>query len=316
MIQIRDYTVDDCSTNNAYSIEMEYHSALLGAILRKVWIEQYYNSAAHDTVQGVLALDSGTGEYSQCHTLSPEKRKKFLEMAEDVNRYKIYFWGDRFTSGWNHFHVFFKGVPLNELQAFVSANWEAMKAIMKSAPLYALYYPGTGFHKRRRWVCTDWDTAATSCSKWSWFCINNFQTVGTGRAETLNSFEFRINQAFDRRLYGYYAAVILMAMEWVELPNQLTPGKANLIWEGVKVQTKQIRWRWHYDIRSNTVTVLSPQELTAVSSNVAFMVQFLRDRWLSNSANMLDEYWREKSTQETNKISNNWTPLEALLLVS
>ena len=156
MIQIKDYTVNDCSTNNAYSIEMEHHSSVLYMIYQKVWIDSSTATEIFASVNTAVNSNVNTGEFSNAHWLTPEKRKKFLEMSEDVNRYKMYYWGDRMTSGWNHFHIFFPGANFTELQQFVSRNWNFMKNIMQQCPLYALYYPNTGFHKRHLWGCTSW----------------------------------------------------------------------------------------------------------------------------------------------------------------
>lgn len=313
MLQFRDYTINDCMTNNAYSIEMELETNILNLIQHKVWINSQLS----------LSDYGWTSEYSSWHRLETPSRISLMEMVEDAYRYKMYYWGDRYTSWWNHFHVFFPSSDGQEVSDFISQYSPAMRTILETCPLYAMYYDKTGFHKRFLNWCQSWQAAITN-SKWSWLCRNGFHNISNPDS-TVYTLEFRINQVYDRRLYGYYLAVMLMAIEWVSLPHSIEWKQAADIWNWVKNTSYQIHWRWHYDIRSNKGTDVNKQNLKA---NVKFMIDFLRERWFNNSALMLESYGNEKWIltpggvgAQSSKIdlivkSSKWSIPEKILLLS
>lgn len=153
-------------------------------------------------------------EIDNMHLFAPERRAELIKEFTDTYKRQFTLGASRYPAGWVHFHVFSQLDKDISLPIFNSMNLYTLRANLQSTLLFWVFDSNRGFHSRRAYSqCSI--SPESMISRW------NRNHIACTKMDFLPWIEYRANNVFDIRLYGYYTAMTLLTLAKVTLPSPI-----------------------------------------------------------------------------------------------
>lgn len=252
-------------------------------------------------------------EVDRLYAASKEKRVAYYNAVKEFYKDKLPLGGDGYLSGGNHYHIFFE--TRYEIQKMYSWDPDFVKDIysfIKAVPLFAKFKKlddGTKkFFSRRNWGHNATSRIEQSKSigisaKRSYASSENrvrgWSDGPTGIEDTtsVQSLEFRMNGVIDNRIYGFYQAALIYAID-KQFGKVKTLGvTGTAIYQGIRSGLDSS----HCDVAGDCFTLEKLHSLgegftmdskleDKLAFNVNIALNLLTKYGLTNSAAALKEY--------------------------
>lgn len=191
-IQFKDRSHEEAFTDKAFAFEAECSAT----------DSEVFNGQIGKSI--FCRYNARIWEAEGIHLLSSDHKQKIMKLMKDKYEYEFPIGCDGYTSGWNHFHIFYDVESFEALR--LVENSQLLEQWQVAVPLYAKYHNWKWYHRHNnRAQSLNEHTLLPVGSKSYSNCLKTSYSSTRSDPE-VRSIEYRLNNVLDPRLYGYYLA--------------------------------------------------------------------------------------------------------------
>lgn len=225
-------------------------------------------------------------ELNDLHNLNLERRMRAYHIIQDFYKDKFPVGSDNHLSWGTHFVIFWD-------QSRFSSLWSKINTILLNCPLHLKYEQGKAFwRKNQRHTFT---TSISTDSKSSAVSLKS-ELMSSNWVAKYSPIEFRCNNVFDARMYGYYAGLLIAAEKGVRFKKS-----SDSLREYMK------KWEPSYfsayeDVELSYISgyTLSDDDKKTLRANSEKILKVLEDEGLVKASEALREYLVEVEILDNN----------------
>lgn len=241
----------------------------------------YQDLICHNESSRIIEIDN-------MHLLPLKRRMQLIKKFSKDYQWYYSLWESKYPSGWVHFHVFSQLDTKYSLDIFRSQKMWIVQDNLLNTVLFNIIY---NFKIYWRYRGNHWFDKP----EMRYLPYDSREYVATLKDDYLPWIEFRANNVFDVRLYGYYVWLTLFWISQIKLDNPFKKQEWKnkiKIWIKEKKNHSDKLWRIHVSNYQHLVDMKNIKHFSMpiFKKNIGKLYFILKINWLNEAKNQLENY--------------------------